>query len=73
MNVSSFNTQFFKNLSPLNQSYVNFLAWNSVTKEIEYHHNQQHGNSSNYRNASLVTYYQENEPNPLLKGGIKCQ
>lgn len=33
-------------------------------------HNQPHSNSSNYRNGASVTYYQEREPNPQLKG--KC-
>ncbi|XP_058806948.1 mapk-regulated corepressor-interacting protein 1-like isoform X2 [Phymastichus coffea] len=42
-------------------------SWNSVSKELDNYHNQQHGNSSNYRNSGLVTYYQEHEPNPLLK------
>lgn len=31
-------------------------------------HNQPHSNSSNYRNGASVTYYQEREPNPQLKG-----
>ncbi|XP_011502001.1 PREDICTED: protein FAM195B-like isoform X1 [Ceratosolen solmsi marchali] len=44
-----------------------YESWNSVSKELDSYHNQQHGNSSNYRNAALVTYYQEHEPNPQLK------
>ncbi|KAJ8676341.1 hypothetical protein QAD02_012128 [Eretmocerus hayati] len=44
-----------------------YESWNSISKELDSYHNQQHGNSSGYRNSSLVTYYQESEPNPLLK------
>ncbi|XP_014229426.1 G-box-binding factor-like isoform X1 [Trichogramma pretiosum] len=40
-------------------------SWNSVHKEL---HSYSHGNSSNnYRHQSNVTYYQEREPNPLMK------
>lgn len=43
-------------------------AWNSVSRELDMCHNQPHSNSSNYRNRASVTYYQEHEPNPHLKG-----
>lgn len=43
-------------------------AWNSVSRELDMCHNQSHSNSSNYRNGASVTYYQEHEPNPHLKG-----
>lgn len=43
-------------------------AWNSVSRELDMCHNQPHSNSSNYRNGASVTYYQEREPNPQLKG-----
>ena len=45
-----------------------FSAWNSVSRELDMCHNQPHSNSSNYRNGASVTYYQECEPNPQLKG-----
>lgn len=47
-----------------------FTAWNTVSRELDMCHNQPHSNSSNYRNGASVTYYQEREPNPQLKG--KC-
>ncbi|TGZ52581.1 Uncharacterized protein DBV15_10506, partial [Temnothorax longispinosus] len=43
-------------------------SWNSVSKELDMCHNQPHSNSSNYRHGASVTYYQEREPNPQLKG-----
>lgn len=36
-------------------------------------HNQPHSNSSNYRNGASVTYYQEREPNPQLKGKLQLR
>jgi len=50
----------------------NFSAWNSVSRELDMCHNQPHSNSSNYRNGASVTYYQEREPNPHLKGTTFC-
>lgn len=44
------------------------LAWNSVSRELDMCHNQPHSNASNYRNGASVTYYQEREPNPQMKG-----
>ncbi|XP_025163094.1 uncharacterized protein LOC105185570 isoform X2 [Harpegnathos saltator] len=43
-------------------------SWNSVSRELDMCHNQPHSNTSNYRNGASVTYYQEREPNPQLKG-----
>lgn len=45
-----------------------FVAWSSVSKELDMCHNQSHGDTQNYRNGASVTYYQEREPNPELKG-----
>ncbi|XP_029669610.1 uncharacterized protein LOC115239296 isoform X2 [Formica exsecta] len=45
-------------------------SWNSVSRELDMCHNQPHSNSANYRNGASVTYYQEREPNPHLKGCI---
>ncbi|KAF7400296.1 MAPK regulated corepressor interacting protein 2-like isoform X2 [Vespula maculifrons] len=42
-------------------------SWNSVSRELDMCYNQPHLNSSNYRNGTSVTYYQECEPNPQLK------
>ncbi|XP_063984914.1 MAPK regulated corepressor interacting protein 2-like [Diachasmimorpha longicaudata] len=42
-------------------------SWDSVSRELNMSHNQSHGDSRNYRNGASVTYYQEREPNPLLK------
>lgn len=47
-----------------------FTAWNTVSRELDMCHNQPHSNSSNYRNGASVTYYQEREPNPQLKGKL---
>lgn len=44
-----------------------FLAWNSVSRELDMSHSQSHSNSSNHKNGATVTYYQEHEPNPHLK------
>lgn len=53
----------------LKEVYFIFVsAWNSVSRELDMCHNQSHNNSSNYRNGASVTYYQEHEPNPHLKG-----
>lgn len=49
-------------------SFLYLIAWNTVSRELDMCHNQPHGNSSNYRNGASVTYYQEREPNPQLKG-----
>lgn len=48
--------------------FLYFIAWNTVSRELDMCHNQPHSNSSNYRNGASVTYYQEREPNPQLKG-----
>lgn len=48
--------------------FILFSAWNSVSRELDMCHNQPHSNSANYRNGASVTYYQEREPNPHLKG-----
>lgn len=61
------------NILPEEREFIVILccivsAWNSVSRELDMCHNQPHSNSSNYRNGASVTYYQEREPNPQLKG-----
>lgn len=48
--------------------YYYSTAWNSVSKELDSCHNQSHGDAQSYRNGASVSYYQEREPNPQLKG-----
>lgn len=55
---------------PVAKLLICVAAWNTVSRELDMCHNQPHSNSSNYRNGASVTYYQEREPNPQLKGNF---